>query len=147
MALEGFTSFVIEGEKGKEIYDMIMDLRSKLNVGDEIAFATIGEHSYSLSLHEMSSINGPYIELLFSCQLSEYQLSCCSYIHEIEHKNSILHIETSWRGCDSALMLYMEDTGMNDYPGYYYHDSSEQDIEGTTNDIGGKYQWKNKQLG
>lgn len=139
MALEGLTSFVIEGEKGKEIYDMIMDLRSKLNVGEETALTTIGEHSYSLALHEISSINGPYIELLFSCQLSKYQLSCCSYIDEIEYQDNVLRIKTSWRGFDSALMLYMEDTGMNDYPGYYYHDCSEQDIEGNTNDTEGKY--------
>ena len=29
MALEGYTSFVIEGEKGKEIYDQIMNLKSQ----------------------------------------------------------------------------------------------------------------------
>ena len=29
MALEGYTSFVIEGEKGKEMYDQIMNLKSQ----------------------------------------------------------------------------------------------------------------------
>lgn len=149
MALEGFTSFVIEGERGKEIYDMIMDLRSKLKEGEEIALTTIGDNDYHVGLFDMGS-HEPCVELVFSltCKISlegrsvpeEIEFHCSSYICEddVTYLDNILHINTSWRH-DSALLDYMEDIGMNNYPGYYYHYSSEHDIVGTTNDTEGKY--------
>ena len=39
MALEGYTSFVIEGEKGKEIYDQIMNLKSQCELQKEEGIA------------------------------------------------------------------------------------------------------------
>ena len=120
MALEGYTSFVIEGEKGKEIYDQIMSLKSQCEQQKEegIAVATFGEMSYYIVIYE---ING--------------EEKLCLYI---QYEDSILRINTFWRR-DSALLQYFEDCQLNDYPGYYYHDTSEHDIYGTTNDQTGKY--------
>ena len=56
MALEGYTSFVIEGEKGKEIYDQIMNLKSQCEQQKEegIAVATFGEMSYYMAIYEIN---------------------------------------------------------------------------------------------
>ena len=139
MALEGYTSFVIEGEKGKEIYDMIMDLRSQLKEGEEKAFTTIGDNHYSVGLFDMGR-NEPCMEMVFLQTSESDEFHCCSYIPEdgVVYQDDILRLNTSWRR-DSALFNYMEDIGMNNYSGYYYHDSSEHDIVGTTNDTESKY--------
>ena len=130
MALEGYTSFVIEGEKGKEIYDQIMNLKSQCEQHKEegIAVATFGEMSYYMAIYE---INGEE-------KLCLYVGYASSWIEDIQYGDSILRINTSWRR-DSALLQYFEDCQLNDYPGYYYHDTSEHDIYGTTNDQTGKY--------
>ena len=124
MALEGYTSFVIEGDKGKEMYDQIMNLKSQCELQKEegIAVATFGEMNYYIAIYE---INGEE-------KLSLYVGRASSWIEEIQYEDSILRINTFWRR-DSALLQYFEDCQLNDYPGYYYHDTSEHDIYGTTN--------------
>ena len=119
MALEGYTSFVIEGDKGKEIYDQIMNLKSQCEQQKEegIAVATFGEMSYYMAIYE---INGEE-------KLCLYVGRASSWIEDIQYEASILRINTFWRR-DSALLQYFEDCQLNDYPGYYYHDTSEHDI-------------------
>jgi hypothetical protein len=136
MALEGYTSFVIEGDKGKEIYDQIMNLKSQCELQKEegIAVATFGEMSYYIVIYE---INGEE-KLCLYVQIAVYGGRASSWIEDIQYEDSILRINTCWRR-DSALLLYFEDCQLNDYPGYYYHDTSEHDIYGTTNDQTGKY--------
>ena len=138
MALEGYTSFVIEGEKGKEIYDQIMNLKSQCEQHKEegIAVATFGEMSYYMAIYE---INGEeklclYVDIVLPARVGP----ASSWIEDIQYEDSILRINTFWRR-DSALLQYFEDCQLNDYPGYYYHDTSEHDIYGTTNDQTGKY--------
>ena len=130
MALEGYTSFVIEGEKGKEIYDQVMNLKSQceLQIETGIEVATFGETTYYIVIY---IINGEE-------KLCLYVGRDSSWIEDIQYEDSILRINTSWRR-DSALLQYFEECQLNDYPGYYYHDTSEHDIYGTTNDQTGKY--------
>ena len=130
MALEGYTSFVIEGEKGKEIYDQVMNLKSQceLQIETGIEVATFGETTYYIVIY---IINGEE-------KLCLYVGRDSSWIEDIQYEDSILRINTSWRR-DSALLQYFEDCQLNDHPGYYYHDTSEHDIYGTTNDQTGKY--------
>ncbi len=62
MALEGYTSFVIEGEKGKEIYDQIMNLKSQCEQQIEtgIEVATLGETSYYIHVDTITKNNKNY---------------------------------------------------------------------------------------
>ena len=140
MALEGYTSFVIEGEKGKEIYDQIMNLKSQCEQQKEegIVVATLGEMSYYIAIYEINGVEKLclYVEGFLRDHLTIWRAS--SWIEDIQYEDSILRINTSWRR-DSALLQYFEDCQLNDYPGYYYHDTSEHDIYGTTNDQTGKY--------
>ena len=141
MALEGYTSFVIEGEKAKEVYDLIMSTKAQCQNEQEIDIATYGDSTYRLSAFTQDSRNGEKVETTAFAWYGKYgedDVRAFSYIDKISFADNILRIDTSWRN-DSALLLYFEDCGLNDYEGYYYHDCSEFDIAGTTNDNSGKY--------
>ena len=138
MALEGYTSFVIEGEKGKEVYDMIMNFKTKCNDGEDIEVAKFGKETYTLSVFTREYPVGGKEEITAFAWKKRNGGHACSYIHQITYKDDILRIETHWRH-GPALLFYFEESGLEDHPGYFYLDSSEHNIGGTTNDENGKY--------
>ena len=141
MALEGYTSFVIEGDKAKEVYDMIMNIKAQCQDEQEIDLARYGDSIYRLFVFTEEYRNGEKAETTAFAWYGKYgedDVRAFSYIDKISLADNILRIDTSWRH-DSAMLLYFEDCGLNDYAGYYYHDCSEHDISGTTNDEHGKY--------
>ena len=138
MALEGYTSFVIEGEKGKELYDLIMTTKASLSIDNEIEIGVFGSDSYRLGLFRLDHFKDDQPDEFYCAWYLDGQYAWISYIDEIEYKDNALYICTSWRR-GPALLEYLEQCGLNDYEGYYYHDSSEHNIYGTTNDQEGKY--------
>ena len=140
MALEGYTSFVIEGNKGKEIYDQIMNLKAQCEQKKEaeIEVATFGKKSYHIGLYTLTNCNMNTEDILALTLQVKNGGHASSWINHIEFVDSILRIQTSWRH-GSALMYYFADCQLDNDLGYYYLDSSEQYISGITNDQAGKY--------
>lgn len=139
MSLEGFMHIVIEGDKGKEIYDEITSLSAKCRAEGEIVVLRDEKNYYKFVNRTGDEEQDDDILIVwhYTAQGNDCYMGW-SCLDNIVYEENLLRIECDWRR-SPTLLCYLESKGLKDYPGYYYHDSDEWNPGGETNDTEGKY--------
>ena len=158
MSVCGGNSYVIEGSKGKEIYDIIMSSIDKcVEFNDkyvenikrtfdndyipveyiEYEIGTYKEKKYSIS--KIHNYDG---EIEYSIRIScngEYFEESSFTMADIEWKDNYLRINDSTYNSIGVFYTFFKDSKLCKDSGFYYYGWTEQRMGGWTNDKDGKY--------
>jgi hypothetical protein len=142
MSNYGSNSFVIEGEKGVEIYNTItkaydkcVELNQRYEIGivnDMVYTVEKSEDSGSeiiIAVWDNSDYSGAKWPIAYSWIDKKY----------VELKEGNLHISERWRNTYGVLLFYISDTKLHYDTNVYIETSCEADIVGLTNDAEGRY--------
>lgn len=127
----GLTKFVVEGEKAKDVYDLLC--RAKQECGRE-------ECGYR---SEVICVGNRQYRFAFGMdQVVKYEIEDDLYPLgniEFEFADSVLKVSEDTYGDDGALLPFLTEYLGKEYEGLFYHISCEADYIGETNDKEGKY--------
>lgn len=158
----GLTKIVVEGDKAKEVYDLLC--RAKAECGreecgyrSEIISAGKGQYRFAFGMDrvikyeiedddyprgqmtEITTVRPDVFMLLPDPDDEE-----CRYVTEFgkiefEYADSVLKVREETYGDEGTMLPFLLEYLGDEYAGLFYHVSSEADYIGETNDKEGKY--------
>ena len=135
--------FVVEGEKGKEIYELLMNVIEKCV---EFSDYDRSVQDWVVNRYELGEFMG---KKYFINKYLEYGDVCYSvntdntgssfYLEDIVFENDVLYMKETCCNSLGTIWNYVRDSKLYEYPGFYYYGWSEQCVSGVTTDKEGKY--------
>jgi hypothetical protein len=159
-SLWGLTKIVVEGEKAKEVYDLLCRAkeecgREECGYRSEIVCAGNGQYRFAFGLDRIvkyeseDEIFGPstvteVVRPDVFMLLPDPDDEDLRYVTqfgkiEFEYGDSVLRVSEDTYGDEGAMLPFLVEYLGEEYDGLYYHISSEADYIGETNDQEGKY--------
>ena len=134
----GDTKFVIEGEKGRLLYDKIMKaIEACTEFDKEYAFDEVGGRKYVISKFLNQDGQVEYI----ACVQYNENISIGSWFNldDIQFEDGHLCLVESFSSGYGAIEVYACETQLYKDPGFFYYKTSESNFIGSTNDENEKY--------
>lgn len=156
----GYTKIVVEGDKAKEVYDLLCRAkeecgREECGYRSEIISVGNGKYRFAFGLKEIVKYEtddeffGPRTVTTIVCPdvfmlLPDHCDDECRYLTqfgniEFDYVDSVLKVSEDTYGDEGTMLPFLVKYLREDYEGLFYHISSEADYIGETNDQEGKY--------
>ena len=159
-SLWGLTKIVVEGEKAKEVYDLLCRAkeecgREECGYRSEIVCAGNGQYRFAFGMDRIvkyesedeifgpstvTEVVRPDVFMLLPDPDDEDSRYVTQFGKiEFEYGDSVLRVSEDTYGDEGTMLPFLVDYLGEEYDGLYYHISSEADYIGETNDQEGKY--------
>lgn len=159
-SLWGLTKIVVEGEKAKEVYDLLCRAkeecgREECGYRSEIISAGDGQYRFVFGMDiivkyeseddifgpsTVTEVVRPDVFMLLPDPDDEESRYVTQFGKiEFEYGDSVLRVSEDTYGDEGTMLPFLVEYLGEEYDGLYYHISSEADYIGKTNDQEGKY--------